>query len=405
MKPSSPSARDIATPSSESLPRFLLAGPLPPPEYGQSLEFEMLCSALRKSGHNCLVVNIQGKTPSALGRVTIKRSIETLYPLSRFIGGLIARRPSVYITISRSRAGFIRDMLMIWIAWLRGCHAAVHVKGGDYDDFYHVQPGYWRLLIRHTLRRTRCIIILSERLRGMFAFDPTLGERIAVVPNGLPFSLNAPARGRRLCQDRPIHLLFLSNLIQSKGYLDVLEAVTILRKTTAIRLKAVFAGRFLSSSDDPLQMSPEKAEVRFHEYVAAHGLKDIVRYVGPVVGETKRRLYETSDFFLLPTKYFTEGQPVSIIEAMAHGCVVISTDYRAIPDLVVDGVTGVLIEPSRSSQIAEAVQRILSQPDQYEAMSQAAVDRYEKFYTMQRHFEVIVSLLKETKRRDWKTNS
>lgn len=375
--------------------RFLLVGPLPPPAHGQALAFEMLCDELRARNYDCRVINVQGKSPSSLGQLTFKRSIETLSVCARFVKGVISRYRHVYITVSRSRVGFMRDLVMIWIAWLWGCSIVVHVKGGNYDVFYRTQPQYWQFLIRHTLRRTRCIIVLSERLRDMFAFDLTLRERTAVVPNSPSFALNAPSRGRHLRQDRPVRLLFLSNLIQSKGYFDVLEAVTILQKTTAMRLEAIFAGHFLSSPDDSVPMSPEQAEVKFHEYVAANGLKDIIRYVGPVIGEAKRRLLETSDFFLLPTRYFTEGQPLSLIEAMSYGCVAISTNYRAIPDLVVDGVTGVLIEAGRPDQIAGIIQRIVAHPHQYEKMSQAAIDRYEKFFTLQRHLDMILPFLTE----------
>ena len=355
--------------------------------------FEMLCSALQGGNHDCRIVNIQGKDPSSLSRLTLKRLMETPRPLAHFAGGIIARYRRVYITISRSRAGFLRDMLMIWSAWLCGCRIIVHNHGGDYDAFYCVQPRFWRFLIRHTLRRVHRIIVLSERLRGMFDFDPTLEERITVVLNGLPFALNAAPRGRRLRQDRPVRLMFLSNLIQSKGYFEVLEAVAILRKTTATSLEAVFAGRFLSSADDPAPMSPEGAETRFHEYVAANDLGNVVRYLGPVIGEAKQRLLETSDFLLLPTNYFTEGQPISIIEAMAYGCVVIATDYRAIPDMVVDGVTGVLVEYGRPDRIADAIRKIVAEPDRYEAMSKSAVEHYEQHFTMQRHLDAIVPLL------------
>ena len=380
--------------ASGPVPRFLLVGPLPPPATGQSLAFEMLCRVLRERGYDCRVVNIQGKNPSSLGRLTLKRLIETLPSLARFAGGLILRYRRVYITTSRSRAGFLRDMLMIWAAWLGRCRVIVHVHGGDYDVFYHAQPGFWRLLIRQTLRRTHCIIVLSTTLRGMFDFAPVLKGRIVVVPTGLAFPLNGRPQGRRLRQGQPVRILFLSNLIQSKGYFDVLEAVTILLKRTTIRLEAVFAGHFLTSSDDPVPMSPQRAEMKFHEYVVANGIEKVARYVGAVSGEAKRHLLETSDFFVLPTRYFTEGQPAAIIEAMSHGAVVISTNYRAIPDMVVNGVTGVLLESARPDQIADAVQRIVTHPKQYETMSQAAVDRYEKLFTMGRHLDMIVPLLK-----------
>lgn len=116
-----------------------------------------------------------------------------------------------------------------------------------------------------------------------------------------------------------------------------------------------------------------------------------MRYVGPVIGEPKRRLLETSDFSLLPTMYFTKGQPLAIIEAIAYGCVVISTDYRAILYMVVDGISGGLIEAGR---IAAFIREIIVEPDRYEEVSQAAVDRYEKFFTMQRHLDAIIPLLK-----------
>lgn len=162
-------------------------------------------------------------------------------------------------------------------------------------------------MIRHILRRTHRIIILSERLRAIFAFDSTLDGPILIVWTGLSFALNDKIPGRRLSKDEPVRLLVLSNLIQSKGYYDVLEAVAIFRKTPAMRLEAIFAGHFLSSAGAPVQMSPKKAAARFHEYVAESDLRDVVRCVGPVVGKPKRRLLETSKFFLLPTKYFTEG--------------------------------------------------------------------------------------------------
>lgn len=93
--------------------------------------------------------------------------------------------------------------------------------------------------VRHTLRQTHRIIVLSERLRAIFASDSTLDGHISVVWTGPSFALNDPLPGRRLSKDEPVRLPFLSNLIQFKGHYDVLEAVAIFRKTTAIRLEAI----------------------------------------------------------------------------------------------------------------------------------------------------------------------
>ena len=321
------------------------------------------------------------------------RSAEMLGVLCRFLAGLVERHRRVYIIISQSRAGFVRDMLMVWSASLVGCDVVVHVRGGNYDGFYGRQSRLWRFLIRATLRRTRWIIALSERLRGMYRFDPVVRDRVAVVPNGPPTALPGKARVWAPAVNRTVRLLYLSNLIQSKGYADVLQAAAMLRREGALRFELVFAGHFMRSADDEVALSSAEAERQLLARIEAEGLTEVVRYAGPVSGGAKWRLLEASDFLLLPTNYRHEGQPVSIIEAMAHGCVVIATDYRAIPDMVVDGTTGALVEYGQPRQIACAVRRLAADAERYTAMSQAAVRRYRERFTQERHLDAMVALL------------
>ena len=283
-------------------------------------------------------------------------------------------------------------MLMIWSAWLCGCRIVVHLHGGSYDEFYRGQPNLWQFLIRHTLRRVHRIIALSERLRDMYAFDPALGERVVVVMNSPHEALKGKPRHWDVRADRPLRLLFLSNLIQLKGYYDALEAVAILCSKTSMPLEAVFAGSFQPNPGDKTMTPPEKARALFLERIETSGLSDVVCYMGAVTGEAKWRLFETNDFFLLPT-HFQEGQPISIIEAMAHGCIVITTKFRSAPDLVIDGKTGVLVDHGQPEQIADAVLRIAADVDKYNAMSGAAVERYEKNFTKNRHLDAMVSVL------------
>lgn len=373
--------------------RFLLLGDLPPPSHGQSLSFEMLCRELPGRGFDCRVVDLGRKRPSPWSRMSGGRATEVCSALVRFAADLARGYRRIYLLIARSRAGFLRDLLFIWSAWLCGCRIVVHLKGGNYDGFYREQPGFWRFLIRHTLRRVHRIIVLSERLRGMYAFDPALRERIVVVTNGPPRALQGKPRYRDERTEGPVRLLFLSNLRQSKGYYDVLEAAAILCRTTTMRLQATFAGSFLSMPEDAIPMSPEEAETAFLERIERSGLGGIAHYAGPVTGEAKQRLLDTSDFFLLPTYCMDEGQPVSIIEAMSQGCVVIATRFGAIPDMVMDGETGVLVDHGRPEQIADAVRRIAGDAERYTAMSRAAVERYEKNFTVRRHMDAMVSVL------------
>lgn len=89
-----------------------------------------------------------------------------------------------------------------------------------------------------------------------------------------------------------------------------------------------------------------------------------------------------------------EGQPVSIIEAMAYGCPVVSTDFRAIPDLVVNGETGLLIDYGNVEQLASGLFSLVKDPGIYHNMSQSAMRRYQDYFTMRRHLERILPFIK-----------
>lgn len=377
-------------PASPPRQRWLLVGDLPPPEHGSALAFAMLCRELKRCGFPCRVLDIARHDPQS---PSLARSVEVLATFGRFAAGLARRHRRAYIVISQSLPGFLRDMLLIWSACAVGCSVVVHLHGGNYDGFYRRQSAVWRFLIRATLRRARRIVALSERLRGMYAFDRALADKVVVVPNGSPEALPGRARVWAPAEVRTVRLLYLSNLIQSKGYADVLAAAAILRREAGLRFELVFAGRFLPSVDDRHACSPAQSEQAFRARIEAEDLSDTVRYVGPVTGRAKWRLFESADIFLLPTNYRHEGQPVSVIEAMAHGCVVVATAFRAIPDMLVDGETGVVVDYEQPRQIAGAVRRIAADAGRYTAMSKAAVQRYQEHFTQTRHVRTMVGLL------------
>lgn len=372
--------------------RYLLVGDLPPPSDGQSVAFETLCRELPRRGFDCHVVDLARRGDTPRTHMSVARSLEMTGRLVRFTSALLRGHRRVYLLAAQSRAGFWRDVMMIWCAWAFGCRIVIHLHGGNYDGFYRAQPVVLQFLIRHTLRRVSRIIILSERLRAMFDFDAALARRVAVVPNCLGQPLEGRPRPPRR-QTSPLRLLFLSNLIQSKGYRDILEALAILKKAHSLRPQAVFAGLFRGSADDVRAVSAQDAEREFNDYVSGNGLADTVRYAGTVTGKDKWQLLKDSDVLLLPTNYVFEGQPICIIEAMAYGCPVIATNYRAIPDLVVDGETGVLVEYGQPEQLVRAIEALSTDAERYDAMSRAAVERYRGLFTLDHHLDTMIEVL------------
>ena len=87
--------------------------------------------------------------------------------------------------------------------------------------------------------------------------------------------------------------------------------------------------------------------------------KGIIYYGKFVAGEEKKALYLKSHVFCLPTYYPYEGQPISILEAYATGCVVVATLHSGIPDVFCDGQNGYAVEKKSADSIRSVLERLI----------------------------------------------
>jgi len=122
-----------------------------------------------------------------------------------------------------------------------------HLHGGNYNGFYDSQDDATKKDIRNELLKYDKIIVLSNNLKKMFDFQPLLKDRVVAIPNGVDKAVVNSA-GKSICDvlasGKPLIILYLSNLIYSKGYLDVLESLSIL-KSSGVTFKAFFAGSLI----------------------------------------------------------------------------------------------------------------------------------------------------------------
>lgn len=384
----------------EGHPGLVLVGSLPPPVDGQSVAFEMLVEGLRRAGIPHEVVDM-GRPGSRFARARWARAWDHLAVLPRYLALLRAQPEAlVYLTVAQSAPGFLRDVVYGAAAHRGGHRLVLHVHGGNYGGFYASQAPWTQRAIRRFLSWADRIVVLGEGLRSMFDFDPDLRDRIAVVPNGLPVEPSAPVEAKRLPPPgEPFRLLFLSNLVESKGFLELVEAVRILVRERKRDVVCDFCGEFRANpADDVRVRSADHAEALFRAAVERAGIGDRVRYRGVVQGEEKERLLSAAHAFVLPTRYVHEGQPISVIEAMAYGCVVIATRFRGIPELVRDGESGWLLEDAAPEGIATAVESCLADPERFERMSRAALERFQSRYTRSAHLRGMITLFEEVAR-------
>ena len=368
--------------------KILLIGILPPPINGQSVAFQSLMNEMQAE-----ILIISGKR-NINSWVIIGKIFNYFGLLLRLIFKLIIRKYVVYHTISQSKDGFIRDFIIVIISKILGSKVVVHIHGGNYDGFYHAQKSYIQKQIIRMLSLTNSILVLSKSLSKMFDFAPQLKPKIKVIQNGLPWSFdnNHPSnKSLPTNPDSPINIIFLSNLIESKGYLDVLEATSILVNEYGHNIKTDFCGEFIHYDDAKRFATLLDAKTYFHDFIIKNNLGNYVKYHGIIGTEKKKELLKETHFFVLPTSYVNEGQPISIIEAMANSCVVLTTDYRGISDMITIYESGVYVKFNNPKEIAFEIHNLIQYPSEYERISINAHQKYLKNFTKEVHLNTLIT--------------
>jgi glycosyltransferase involved in cell wall biosynthesis len=350
--------------------RVLVLGPLPPPYHGVATYTRDLLASRDLDGVELIHVNTSdqrddtkniGKWDAENVRVGVSSLAE--------LGSLCQRSdaPLVYLPISQNVPAFLRDALYIMEGYTWNKRVVIHLHGGFFKTFYAEQNAAFRGMASVALKRVSGAIVLGEKLRGMFSpYIPD--EKVFVVENGVPDC--GPAGPRK--PEAYSTLLYMSTLTRTKGLLELIQALAILRG---------------SSSDVKLRVAGEWQEESFRidcmSAVDRLGLREHISFSGNVVGDLKREFLSSGSIFCLPTRYPYEGQPLAILEAMASGLAVLSTDRGVISETVVDGQTGrVLPEDSSPENIAVALSDMLSDRTKLEAYACAGRKRYLERYTL-----------------------
>ena len=251
-----------------------------------------------------------------------------------------------YLTLSQSKMGNLRDLLILAIVHAKKGKCIVHLHGGYYRKMVEDELGHWQRRLNYkAISRVDRAIVLSESLKYIFQ-GMMPDDKIFVVQNCVDDVYVAKEQKKSTHQDGRRHILYLSNFIESKGYRDVLQ-MALLEKSEEKGYHFDFAGGF-----------PNEDERKYFEsFVIENNLQSIVTYHGIVLGSQKIELLRSSDIFILLTKYPKEGQPISILEAMGNGMAIITTAHAGIPDIVSDGLNGIVVPCEYSvRQIYEKMQ-------------------------------------------------
>jgi glycosyltransferase involved in cell wall biosynthesis len=270
------------------------------------------------------------------------------WAMLRFAVSLARDRHAVVHVHGASRASFWRKAAFMSVALCAGCPMIFHLHGGGFARFYGQECGPLRKrIVRFFLERAARVIVLSEQWRAWMT--QTMRARVVCVPNPM---MQCPEPAAPEAREG---VLFLGRLEREKGIFELLDAMAaLLPEHPALRL--VCAG--------------EGDAAGVARYANERGVAHAVELAGWVGPEKKRALLARAAVFALPSH--AEGMPVSLLEAMAAGLPTIASSVGGIPDVIADGVNGMLVPPRDSATLARVLRRLLADPASRRRMGAAA---------------------------------
>lgn len=231
-------------------------------------------------------------------------------------------------------ASFWRDSAYVLTAIAARCPVILHLHGGDFDRFHDASSTPSRAAIRFFLERAACVAAPSRRIVSWIrSVSPE--ARVTCLPNPVPIPQIEESA-------RPNLILFLGRLEPSKGIFDLLEAVSQLRSAVP---------------DVRLACAGEGNRIAVARYAERLGISDAVKFTGLVGPSGKRALLESAAVYALPS--YSEGMPISLLEAMAAGVPAVASPVGGIPEVLVDGVSGFLAAPGDVATLTRLLRKLL----------------------------------------------
>ena len=359
-------------------PKILFIMHMPPPMHGAAQMGQYIHdSKLITESFECRYFN-----PSAsanvkqVGHLNFEK-IKFLFTSLRKIRNIIDEwHPNlVYITPSSWDWGFYRDFITVRMLKAHDCKIVAHYHNKGVKWF--MERWYNRKMYANFFKDIHTIFLTKGLTKDFQQYLHP--EQIHICPNGI--ARLVPEHDTKKTHNT-FNFLFLSNMMEEKGVLILLEACRIL-KEKGHQFTCTFVGKWSDVTEKDFQ-------TKLKEY----NLTENVSAVGAKYGEDKVEFFQNADCFVFPTFYHGECFPLVLLEAMSFGLPCISTNEGGIPDLVDNAINGLVVERKNAVALADAMLELLSQPEKAIKMGENALAKYNKEYTLEMFETNIYTILK-----------
>ncbi len=367
--------------------KVLMIGSLPPPYHGSNVYFAGLLDSHVKEKYDVSHVDISDhrglENLSKLDTKNIELAIKGIYGLKKKLKEM--KPDLVYIPVASNFLPFLRDGLFILTAhYYSKAKIVIHLHEGSYfrDEFHAHSNLLSRKFIEFALSKVDTAIVYTRDLESTFK---GLVRRVVSFLNGkdviIPQS-NTASRGKNL------NISYIGNLFESKGIINYLKSAAIIARSKTNVIFPV-AGDWGADKD---LLKPQIDKI-----ISENGLEGKVKFLGSVTGNKLNEFYGSTDILIFPTKYPYEGCPLVLIDAMGFGLPIISSKgIGAIPEMITNGVDGILTDPNNPEEIAESALQLIENEEERIRLGIAARKKYEESFTKEINVNNVVRTFEET---------
>lgn len=360
-------------------PKILFILHLPPPVHGAAMVGKWIHDSEEiNSTFNCRYINLTAAADlQDIGKVGFKKVLQFSNMMNHIRHTVKQFKPDlVYVTPNASGGAFYKDFMVVNMLKRMGCRILCHYhnKGVRRRQTYAFDDQLYRSFFKDI----KVLLIVPQLYDDMKKYLRI--RDIYFCPNGIPELLDYEIKAQR---DNPVpEILYLSNLLISKGILDLLDALYLLRGD-GLKFHCSLVGAETAGLN----------RQQLQEEIESRHLQDMVIYEGPKYGQEKHEFLQKADMLAFPSYYPKETFGLVNLEAMEYKLPVISTDEGGIPYVVKDGKTGLICKSRNPIDLARCLSKLIKNPEMRIAMGEAGYQYFKKEFTIDKFIERMVNVL------------
>jgi len=333
-------------------PSFVLGlvGPAPPPYGGMSNQAAQLQRLLERDGKRVSFVKTNREyRPRWIAKIKVLRALGRLFPYFLDLWRAADKVTLFHVFSNSGLSWFLFTVPVVLVGVRKRVPIVINYRGGQAKTFLSNNLRW----VRPTLQRADLIVVPSGFLAAVFA---DLGVPVRVVENIVDLErFSAVKRGKPFWHQRDEsgpHFVVTRNLEAIYAVDVAIHAFSIIRQT--------YPDATLSIAGEGEQLG------RLRELSATLGLVDCVHFLGRMNNDAIAQLYRTADVMLNAS--LVDNMPISVLEALASGVPVVTTDVGGIPFIVEHDRTALLVPPHDADAMARESVRLLDDPELFERL-------------------------------------